>query len=109
MNNCQRLIIDKMVVKAAEIYNLSPAEITTRSQKVQICIARQLIWAACKNELSISYRGIGKQFNRNCKAVFEGVKNINNERTVVKERSKQYKELVGTISLSMQSPFCKSF
>lgn len=109
MNFCQRLIIDNMVLKAAEIYNLSPAEITTRSQKVQICIARQLVWAVCKNELSISYRNIGKEFDRNCKSVFEGVKNINNERTVVKERSKEYKELIGTISLSMQNSFCKSF
>lgn len=107
MNTCQKLIIDNMVLKAADIFGIEPALITDANNIKKVCYARQLIWVVCVKELSIPYRTIAKEFNRNFKSVYDGVKTATDEMDVVKDKRNKYLALLETIDISMQDPVCR--
>lgn len=92
MNNCQIQIVENLVIKASEILNVPPTEIRGRSKKEACCVARGLIWVACKDYLP--FRDIGKLFYRHHTTIRESYRNMKDEIEVNKERRLIYKELV---------------
>lgn len=74
--------------------NVPPTEITGKSKKEEYCIARELVWVVCKNDLCMSFRSVGEYFSRDHKTIRSGFLNMRDEIEVSKERRSHYKELV---------------
>lgn len=96
MNSCQLQIVENLVIKASEICNVPATAIVSQGKKEKYCIARALVWVVCKNDLSLSFRQIAGYFQRDCKTVWSGYKNMKDEIEVSKERRLTYKQLVNS-------------
>lgn len=108
MNACQQLIISKLVIKAAEIYGIEPAQINSRSQLKKTCIARGIVWFTIYNELCLSYRKIGSTFLRGHKTIYSSVKAVSGETTVNPEIKAHCKQLTTVINETMATPVCRA-
>ena len=95
MNTCQVQIVENLIIKASEMLNVPATSITGKSKKEEYCIARGLVWLACKNNLCLTFRDIASYFGgRHHTTVLSGYKNMKDEIEVNKERRVIYKELV---------------
>lgn len=84
---CQPQIVEKLVTKASEIYQVPVSTIVGYSKKPEACIAREMVWLVCKKQMSMSYRCIAKYFSgRNHKAIMSGVRTAEDECKVVPSR-----------------------
>lgn len=92
MNQCQVQIVENLIVKASEILNVPASEIKGKSKKETCCIARGLVWVACKNYLT--FRDIAFLFNRRHPTIKESYDNMMDEIEVNIERRVIYKQLV---------------
>jgi chromosomal replication initiation ATPase DnaA len=94
LNSCQIQIVENLILKVSEILNVPPTAIKEKSKKEAYCIARELVWVVCKNDLCISFRSVGEYFGRDHKTIRSGFLNMRDELEVNKERQIHYKELV---------------
>lgn len=92
MNSCQLQIVENLVIKASEICKVSVTDLKGRSKKEECCIARGLVWVACKDYLT--FRDIAYLFNRKHSTIKESYDNMKDEIEVNIERRKIYKMLV---------------
>ncbi|HXS55742.1 MAG TPA: helix-turn-helix domain-containing protein [Hanamia sp.] len=93
MNSCQIQIVENLVIKASEKLKVPVSELKGRSLKEEFCVARALIWVVCHRDLSLTFRDIGKYFDRDHKTVFNAYTNMKDDIDVNKERRLIYKEL----------------
>ena len=108
MNACQILIIDKLIIKAAEIYGIEPAQINSRSQLKKTCIARGIVWFTAHKELSLSYRKIGSTFLRGHKTIHSSVRAVSGEITVNPEIKMHCGQLSKVINETLQTAVCRA-
>ena len=108
MNACQQLIVERLVIKVSEMYGIEPADLSGKSQKTTPCIARSIVWTFTHRELGLSYRKIGKAFNRDHKSIHHGVKVTRGEITVNKERNNHYCSLTAILNETLNEPSCRT-
>lgn len=95
MNLCQAQAVDKLVLKASEMFDIQPSTIKGKSKKETYCIARGLIWVVCIKEMYLTFRDIGAYFsNRDGKTIHSGYVQMRNEIEISEERQEHYKTLV---------------
>lgn len=91
MNLCQIQTVQKLVIRASEMMDIDPSQITGHGKKEEACIARAMVWVVCKVDLSLTYRDIADYFNkRHWTTVESGCKNMRKEIQVNRTRCEDY-------------------
>lgn len=86
--------IENFINKAAEVLEVPIECFFIQSQKEEYCVARGLVWLACKNELGMNYSKIGRKFNRHRNTVRISVNSFKKEIEVSLDRRNTYKKIV---------------
>lgn len=94
LNNCQLQIVENLVIKASEMFEVPPTAILGKSKKEEYCIVRAILWVVCKNKLCLTFRDIALYFDgRHHTTVLSGYNNMRDELEVNRERMIIYKKL----------------
>jgi chromosomal replication initiation ATPase DnaA len=98
MNSCQIQIVENLVLKASEILNVPATEIKGKGKKEECCIARGLVWVACKHKSrKFTFNQLGQYFSRDRTTIWSGYKNIKNDLQVNLETAGIYEKLINEI------------
>ena len=93
MTDYQLESITRITKNAQEIYNVSLRELFY-SNKTKSSIARQMIWYATRQYLELSYQKQKDIWHKDRKVIWRGVKVIEGEISVNKERLEQFKRIL---------------
>lgn len=101
------LIVENLIIKAAEIYGVEPAQVNSRCQKAELCITRGIVWHFTHKELALSFRKIGDHFKRDHKTILTAATSVEKELSVNTTRKEHYNTLHRTMTETLQQSYCK--
>jgi len=94
LSPCRVETIEKLIVRASEIYGVEVVNIKARTKKPVACIAREVVWFICRKDYSMGLQCLGDYFNgRNHKTVYKGIEAIGREIAVNKQRLMEVMEV----------------